>query len=129
MASKETLHSVFVTALEGGIGYWSTCSKYVWSKDGKGEEEDLAGFHAIVCDTEDEDAVPFRIDAELIQRGITQFIAKDFNPRHSGYVRIQRLCLALQRGGSAAEDALCEMDAGDADCIVQMGHFNEVVYG
>lgn len=128
MASKKTLHGVFVTALEGGIGYWSTCSKYQWST-GDGTTDDLNGFHAIVSDTEDEDAVPFRIDAELVQRGITQFIAKDFNPRHSGYVRIQRLCLALQRGGSAAEDALCEMDASDADCIVQMGHFNEVVYG
>ena len=30
----KALADVFTTALEGGIGYWSTCSRYLWSTDG-----------------------------------------------------------------------------------------------
>ena len=132
MASKNTLHTVFVTALEGGIGYWSQCSKYRWSKDG-GTTEDLDGFFALVRECGDDDPdmsqPPLRIDREVVQRGITRFIEKEFDARQTGYRRIRGLCARLDRGGGAAEDALCEIDASDADCIVQMGLFNEVVYG
>ena len=37
---KQFLFDVFVTALEGGIGYWSVAEEYHWKKDG----EDLDGF-------------------------------------------------------------------------------------
>ncbi|MFM1966787.1 MAG: hypothetical protein RL134_2512, partial [Actinomycetota bacterium] len=43
------LHDVFVTAMEGGIGYWSGCSSYRWSLDG-GEVDDLTGFRAVIHD-------------------------------------------------------------------------------
>ncbi len=116
--SKETLFNVFVTALEGGIGYWSVCTKYRWAlPDGS---EDLDGFHAVIEETESREDTPpvHRIDAKVIVRGL-----KHFATPGSGYNDVRAACLALLAG----EDA--DYDAVVADCIVQAGLFGEVVYG
>lgn len=115
---KAALHGVFVTALEGGIGYWSCATEYHWSlPDG---EDDLDGFYADVEETEtDEDDAPtHRIDAACILRGL-QFFAQP----GQGYKHVRQVARAVLMG----EDV--DYDAGDADCIVQAGLFGEVVYG
>lgn len=54
-ARKHFLHGIFTTALEGGIGYWSECSKYHWHLppviDKYGNQlllADLDGFYAVI---------------------------------------------------------------------------------
>ena len=66
----EALHGLFVTALEGGIGYWSVATRYRWSIPGTDGETDFDGFHAVIEETEsDEDTPPVhRIDAACILR-------------------------------------------------------------
>lgn len=127
----KALHAIFVTALEGGIGYWSTATSYKWSnEDG---EDDLLGFHADIFETEempDEDeedeeaaAIPTRrIDAQVVARGLVALATAKKGP-------FRDLCIRILLGGETADDALCECDAEAADAIVQMGLFGELVYG
>lgn len=83
---KAWLHTVFVTALEGGINYWAAVDKYrIWKAgsdfDGSGGLADIEGFHAVIVSTEDEwgvfegdaDRTALRIDGEVIRRGIDLF--------------------------------------------------------
>ena len=119
--SKKTLWEVFVTALEGGIGYWSVCTKYRWAlPDGS---EDLDGFHAVIEETESgEDRPPVhRIDAKVILRGLQRLAAPG-----DGYRDVRAVARAILAGD---EDATCDCDAEVADCIVQSGLFGDVVYG
>lgn len=125
---RKALHAIFVTALEGGVGYWSTATSYKWSnEDG---EDDLIGFHADIFETEempDEDeedaAIPARrIDAQVVARGLIALATSKKGP-------FRDLCIRILLGGQTADDALCECDADAADAIVQMGLFGELVYG
>lgn len=116
------LHDLFVTALEGGIGYWSTCSRYRWAKpdgDPQNPVSDLVGFHAVIEETEDDDKPEHRIDRDLIIKGLAGL--KDALGEDSE--RYQRI--------KAAEKARdCgQLDAEDADVVVQVGLFNDIVYG
>lgn len=117
----EALHGIFVTALEGGIGYWSVATRYRWSIPGTDGEEDLDSFHAVIEETESgEDTPPVhRIDAEVIRRGLAYFAAPG-----DGYPHVREAALALLVG-----DEDVDYDAEVADCIVQAGLFGEVVYG
>lgn len=124
-ARAQFLFDLFVTALEGGIGYWSTASKYHHSKPpvtpDADREEDLEGFYAVVTEDdsgEDEDK-EHRIDRALIEKGIAGL--KDaLGDDSERYKRIMA-AVALNDAG--------ELDAEDADIIVQVGLFADVVYG
>lgn len=126
---RKVLHAIFVTALEGGIGCWSTATSYRWSnEDG---EDDLIGFRADIYETEempdedDEDAeqIPTRrIDAQVVARGLIALATAKKGP-------FRDLCIRLMLGGETADDAQGECDAEAADAIVQMGLFGELVYG
>lgn len=124
MTSNQMLFDVFVTALEGGIGYWSQASVYHWSKgavvedDVPREIEDLEGFFAVIHDVEDDDK-EYRVDRDVIKKGIA-WLKK--NPLGSSYHRVAVLDLA-----SGNEDV--DYDADTADAIVQAGLFEEIVYG
>ena len=67
------LFYVFVTALEGGIGYWAESLNYHWqNKDGS---DDLEGFSSEVIDAEEGDCEDsaFKkavINKEIIRKGI-----------------------------------------------------------
>jgi hypothetical protein len=120
-ARDELLADLFTTALEGGIGYWSSCSEYHWSTDG---QADLRGFFAVVTDStvEVEDDPPtHRIDRDTIVKGYglatTTWRNKVF--WSSG----EKPPLVI------TDDTDWDYDAGDADAIVQLGLFGEVVYG
>ena len=115
---KQTLFYLFSAALEGGIGYWSVCTKYHWSLPGGSREYDLDGFFADI-ELPDEDDAPHRIDAQTILRGL-QFFAQP----GEGYKHVRQVARAVLLG-----DEDLDYDAGDADCIVQAGLFGEVVYG
>jgi hypothetical protein len=135
---KKLCHSIFVTALEGGVGYWSSCSEYHWalkSVDGDLTDDltdDLDGFYAIIREDENQDEdgkVPkHRIDAEVIDRGINRIAngtATYGGKRLTGNSVLYKLACALN--GPLAEEV--DFDADDADNIVQIGLFGDVMYG
>lgn len=113
---KKDLFYIFVTALEGGIGYWSVANDYHWQNDG---EYDLDGFYALVEETESDEPVEHRIDAQTILRGLEYFARGG-----EGYKHVRAAARSIIAG-----DEDIDYDAEIADCIVQAGVFGEVVYG
>jgi hypothetical protein len=102
------LNDVFTTALEGGIGYWSTCSAYKWS-DGDGNP--IREFSATIT-TEEGDT--FTITREVIARGI-RLAYERYGKGENGY---QARALRALHFGKYDE---ADYDADTADWIVQMG--------
>ncbi|GAB3868605.1 hypothetical protein GCM10028801_44830 [Nocardioides maradonensis] len=149
----QAYHSIFVTALEGGIGYWSRCRVYRWMKEGADpngsvrELHDTLGFYAEIIDIETtaesydpkdhpamlgsaeavdgEEYAVFRIDREVIARGVRKFIAKakEVPWLPASYFGQAAVCLDW-----AKWDDL-DIDADVADMIVQLGLFGEAIYG
>jgi hypothetical protein len=115
---------VFTTALEGGIGYWSVCTRYLWSVDGTldGQARD---FIAVIVETGGEDAKDgdgspeYVIDRSVIARGIRE--AKKRGNWATYHAR------ALNDLTFGKWDDL-DYDADTADLIVQMGLFGEYRY-
>ncbi len=127
------IHQTFTTAIEGGVNYWASVSKYRWIlRDESGAEvtdqhgypcEDFYNFSAIICDMEGEDAEPRVVNREVIERGIRALA--DGTARTSSDLR--KKMLVVVNAPEMAETL--DLDASDADCIVQAGLFGEVVYG
>lgn len=112
-------HAMFTAAIEGGINYWAEVFRYRWSKGGPDHEADFDGFHAVIAETEGGEN--HRIDREVILRGLGRLFAGEYAGLHtSSAARIMSAAL----GGDAGT-----LDAGDADALVQVGLFGEVVFG
>tara|TARA_R110000824_G_scaffold63858_1_gene167437 strand:+ start:598 stop:996 length:399 start_codon:yes stop_codon:yes gene_type:complete len=117
------LYEVFVTALEGGIGYWSVCNEYrIGYPDKTGEDHE--GFRADIVETEThiegDEEEEVRIDRGVVLLGLTRVV--------QGSVRIspriyQDILLSVRQGHSG------HIDSEAADCIVQAGLFDDIVYG
>jgi hypothetical protein len=107
-----TYHDEFVTAIEGGIGYWSEVVQYDW---------DRADWFATIIDIEGH---PHRITEDTIKRGFRRLALSD----GSGKVRSAARSL-LYSGGKDPEAWEYESDADTADMVVQYGLFGELVYG
>jgi hypothetical protein len=108
MTRKEFINDVFVTALEGGINYWAAVDVYRPSRT-----------MAIIRDT-DRDNAPYTINAAVIRRGINLIVHDNIN-----------ICDDIAKAvvwGNARNDA-GDIDAVVADCIIQAGLFDEVIYG
>ncbi len=112
---------IAITAAEGGIGYWSVIDKYDFQRwqdpdDGYGAcaevPEDFV-FYTIREAYEGGTGV-FDITPTLIRRGIQLFLTGA-----GGFVG---------RFFDDMEDFAC-MDSAEADCVVQLGCFGELVYG
>jgi hypothetical protein len=117
-ARDQLLLDIFNTALEGGIGYWSQCSEYHWWKvEGDYDGPDVKGFYATIHD-EDEDT--FRIDRTVVAKGLN-LAATEW--RDKLYWSSDKPPLVV------TDDTDWDYDAGDADMIVQLGLFGDVVYG
>jgi hypothetical protein len=113
---------IAITAAEGGIGYWSVIDHYDWR--GWSEPDDSLGnidvpdcfvFYTItVLDGDDDGWTCFDITPDLIRRGIHLFLggANNFEGRDF-----------------ADMDELAAMDSDEADCVIQLGCFGELVYG
>lgn len=116
--SAEFVHDVFVTACEGGINYWAEVDQYHWS-DGD-RNPDLFGFFAVIHDAEDL-ATKFRVDASVIAAGLQRVSAGPVE--HLGEGLRANIVQATIAGDAG------EIDADDADTIVQVGLFGKVIYG
>lgn len=153
---KEFLHNIFTNALEGGIGYWSCTSKYHIWKDPEAHwsrlVQDLDGFQAVIEPSDGEWGVfderakevgPLTIDIYVIETGITRFVEWLGGKRgqFGQSVDVDRGDVPLRAQGTFnpywdqflrqnetnGEDG--DSDAEVADAIVQLGLFDEVVYG
>ena len=130
---------IFTTALEGGIGYWSVCEEYHWLQRDEfgvslpGEPEDVNGFYAIVVDSEEhadkwdfraqcwkEKPEHLRIDKQVVTRGYNLATTTEWQ---------SKIRWSSERPPLVVTEDGWDYDAGDADCIVQLGLFGEVVYG
>jgi hypothetical protein len=120
-ARDKALADIFVTALEGGIGYWSSCSRYIWSVDGTldGQAKD---FIAVVQDVEDDEGTEYVIDRACIVRGLDRAYTRRAMGNSDYHAKAIK---ALYFG--KYDDA--DYDSDTADLIVQYGLFDEAVYG
>lgn len=126
---KQFLHDVFVTAMEGGIGYWSIATKYHWMNK-ETEECDLDGFYANIVDAmsagdtdfadTEPDFPPSTINRKVIQRGLKLIREGKAQIAPS----IKEWIVKDDR-----ENEMSRMDANAADCVVQIGLFDQIVYG
>lgn len=107
------LADVFTTAMEGGINYWASVSNFHWlNADGS---EDLSGFSATIHD--EEQGGTYIVDRKVIAKGMSLAQSAPV------YWSTERPPLVF------TEDSDWDYDASDADMIVQLGLFGEVVYG
>lgn len=125
--TKAELFNIFVTALEGGIGYWSVATKYkIWQQPVvKGQEvEDLDGFFATINDIESgtTPGPEYRIDGAVIALGLERLLAGTVTFGTAPWDKGNQVMLWARM---KAED----YDAGDADNVVQAGLFGDIVYG
>jgi hypothetical protein len=120
--TNQTLHDIFVTAIEGGINYWCRTVEYLWAnEDGT---EDLDGFYAVIWDHED--GVERLINADTIRLGLARCAAG-----HSSVGELTKSTALLLLVGDTYRGMGIDVDydAWIADAIVQMALFGEVVYG
>jgi hypothetical protein len=142
-ARKQFLHTVFTTAMEGGINYWADIEQYHWGTDGGAKVvDDLDDFYAVVEPPEAEgewgvseafvaeegktqpitETQSLRIDLNVVERGANMLVGKilegEFN---SDYLR-QFVVAWLTNGDDG------DYDSTGADLVVQLGLFGEEVY-
>jgi hypothetical protein len=123
-ARQEFLLDVFVTAMEGGIGYWSACHEYHWEAEDPLLPGDLYGFYAKVREWDEENG-EYTGDLLLINDAV---IARGINLILKGEVKLN----SEIKDWIAKDSRLNEcgmIDACAADCIVQAGLFGKIVYG
>ncbi|WP_461666495.1 hypothetical protein [Gordonia sputi] len=103
----EFLTDVYTTALEGGIGYWAECTEYQWSTTQRAAITDIDGdHHTITLDT--------------IAHGLTAITTGRITLSDGHRHRIT----TANRTNDAAD-----LDANDADLIVQAALFGTITYG
>ena len=138
LEDKELLKDLFVTAIEGGIDYWSNVTVYKHSIDdwfATIETDDISENANGL--TDDDGMVTLRIDESTILKGIELFAKETDSDREdknihpdSDHANLSRLCVQLVNPyGPVTELDFFDYDCLDADMIVQMGLFGEVIYG
>jgi hypothetical protein len=127
MTPRETfLSDIIVTALEGGIGYWTVCDHYQVRDDSTDEVRVIVGRERAGNDTravvrvvdfegENYDDTPREITLTSIESGIRVLL-------NGSYPLAKNLRLAYTDNDAGL------LDADDADCIVQASMFGEIVY-
>lgn len=110
--SQQDIDNLMCTALEGGINYWCREAKVVGEFLGEyGSEQISRGGSLLLRDAETDER--WELTLEKFLKGIELYI------KENGRVMIEDFKL-MDYG---------ELDAGDADCIVQYALFGKLVYG
>lgn len=131
---KQFLHDIIAHALEGGVGYWSVADDIVrgdpdadfyrsvvlYCSEGGKEPVDCGNGTDDVCKGH-------RVDIEVVAKGLgLGTVSREVGEeKNIGWHYNNRKHVILAN----RENDAGEIDAGDADCIVQLGIFGEVVYG
>lgn len=119
--NEEFLRDVLCTALEGGIGYWSQVSdihRVGDYPDGKWSY-DWCLVHPLDEDEEGYDKKGVVLNLDKIIAGIGIVLSD----------RLQWPYLYRMVGRAVADNDAGVLDAGDADSIVQLGLWGQVIYG
>jgi hypothetical protein len=122
--SDDEAADIMATALEGGIGYWCSAGEIVRRdvpEDGVGWA--YVSFNAYDAETRprnegDEWDLFGPVTYETIRLGVNRLL--------SGEVQVNSDYRSMILAHFTDDDP---MDAGGADCVVQAGLFNELVYG
>lgn len=110
----EVCQDFLTTCVEGGSSYWLACQRVE-------RREDLNVTKIVgCCDVEDESTTWGDADAETIRLGIKRIL--------DGTVAV-RSDLRGDVLAAALEDDNANWDADTADCVLQAGLLNEIVYG
>lgn len=120
------LTDILITAVEGGIGYWSLCTDYVWAA------EDPAERRATIIDQEaiesgEDDAEVAGNTYTITLDMLDEALAKISDP--SAKIALHEDNRKLVAGVNAFNDAGGEVDAGVADWIFQVAALGDVIYG
>ena len=110
-------HNLFITACEGGVNYWAQVNEYHWELAGV---DDVDGFSAVLVDHEDDEQV-WELDRSVVARG-WRLATGEWRSKvswSSGKPPV----------GPWDGETYWDYDAYDADSIVQLGLFGDVVYG
>jgi hypothetical protein len=113
---EDFLDCVTITAIEGGIGYWSVCHSYKW--------KDQPEVTAVIQEWDEwEDKAigdKITVDRALIRKGIKQVL--------SGEADVAASMVKIIAGANATNDG-GDIDADAADVIVQAAIFGTLTYG
>lgn len=141
----EMLHSVFTTAIEGGLNYWAQVVDYHWCN--ADDSDDYHGFYAeIAVEATDcptvlpgvvtnygtatsffagtYDCIIMRIDRTVMQRGWVLASTRSENENHH-----QWQCGNGRPPLVITDDDDWDYDACDADAIAQLGLFGTTIFG
>jgi hypothetical protein len=118
--SDEDIANILVTAFEGGINYWckkvkmmkTTVSDDVWDREEKIIASDFIGLGGKLrlYDAEEPSDENWILDAEKLKKGLEMYFSD------------------CGENSEVSFDA-GNIDAGDADSIIQYALFGELVYG
>ena len=112
--NMQDINDIMACALEGGINYWCSEAKVIGEYLGEYASEQISrGGILELYDTEDDEVYLFNIK-KFIQ-GFEAWIKNGYD--YNGAVSVN----------GKVETSL--IDAGDADTIIQLALFDEIVYG
>lgn len=125
------MRDIFITACEGGINYWCALERYTHSRPTEtGRRPDYDNFRAIV--REEDEGQDLLIDRTVIAKGCAILIGDfgtDIKLNNNDRNRIRGILIAAAARPDDADEYAGYLDASDADYIVQIGLFGEVMYG
>ncbi len=106
---------VLCTACEGGSNYWLAAKKVLRDKDGE--------YLGIVgpCDAEDRKTTWPDVNFDTIRTGFVNLLRPGFNVNSTNRAAALEMLVNYEEATS--------WDAETADCILQAGMFNDMVYG
>lgn len=109
--SQQDIDDIMVTALEGGINYWCRRAKVVGEYLGEAASDQISrGGSLILHDSESSDK--WELTLEKFLNGVKLYF------EDGCHVQVEDN--RIDAG---------DIDAGDADCIIQFALFGEVVFG
>jgi hypothetical protein len=114
----ELCTDVLITAVEGGIGYWSALTSYKWDAP-PGER------HASIVDVEEEGEPGSTVTLVDLEKAMSKIAAGEAQVRPSLRETVR---LALEQGDACPMGG-DDIDADVADQIFQIAVFGEVIYG
>ena len=142
----EVMHGIaadlITAAIEGGINYWGAVSEYRWGCPSLGHSDDrpwtegeLPYAVATVHDVEDRDFPPTEVDAPKVIEALKKILCGQIKPFYTlGYgasTYAMRLTKHLDDivAGAKPDETEYDYDASDAEMVIQVALFGEVVYG
>lgn len=126
------LHDVMITALEGGVGYWSVADHIERHPDDRLWYQSFVlycsdgGIDPVECGHDESDGVcaGHRVTPDLVVRGLSKAVTAGPNEDIGWHYNRRSHVIVANRENEGGD-----IDADDADCIVQLGIFGRVIYG